>query len=105
MTRAINGLLAAVILLTATNLAAQSPSKTNAELIQPFMGHWVKDGRLMNVGGQWFPFDQRTACGPEAGGAGRCSIPLDKMKSHLHPRMLAWMQFAGLTDERLSGMF
>src|SRR5262245_32558112 len=105
MTRSICTLLAAAVLMFVIDLAAQDPSKTNAELIRPFMGHWVKDGRMMNVAGQWFPFDQRTACGPDVGGAGRCSIPLDKMKSYLHPRTMAWMQFAGLTDERLSGMF
>lgn len=105
MTSAINRFLVAVFLIGVVTLAAQAQSKTNAELTQPFIGRWAKDGRMMNVAGQWFQFDQRTACGPEVGGNGRCSIPLDKMQPYLHPRMKAWQQFAGLTDERLSGMF
>ena len=93
----------AAILIVAGNVAAQD--KTNFEHLQPFMGHWAKDGRMMYWEGQWYPFDQRTACSPAVGGDSRCSIPLDKMRPFFHPRMLAWQQFAGLTDERLSGMF
>jgi hypothetical protein len=96
-------LLLAATLIVAGNLAAQD--KTNFEHLQPFMGHWIKDGRMMFWEGQWYPFDQRTACSPAVGGDSRCSIPLDKMRPFFHPRMLAWQQFAGLTDERLSGMF
>ncbi len=94
-----------IILAGATDLAAQT-AQTYAERMAPFVARWVKDGRMISVnGGPWYQFDQAAACGPQFGGNGRCSVPLDKIQPYLHPRMHAWMQFGGLTDERLSGMF
>ena len=86
--------LIAAMLLGATNLAAQTKSKY--ELGFPFVGFWTlaPNGR---------DFNQATSCGPAQGGAGRCSVPLDRLKPYLHPRALAWMEFAGITDEALSG--
>ena len=89
----LTGVLAAVLIVAgAIDLSAQS----NAEKSVAFVGKWGGEGR---------EFDQQAACGPQHGGQGRCTVPLDKLKPLLHPRALAWMQFAGLTDERLAGMF
>ena len=88
------GFMMATVLAGALDLQAQGVSST--ELGWPFRGLWdvAPDGR---------DFSQATSCGPEHGGAGRCSIPLDRLKPYLHPRAIAWMEFAGITDERLSG--
>lgn len=87
-------LLAAVVLLGAMDLAAQSKSKY--ELGFPFTGFWT-------IAPNGKDFNQAASCGPAQGGAGRCSVPLDRLKPFLHPRALAWMQFAGITDEAMSG--
>jgi hypothetical protein len=83
-----------VMLAAAMDLAAQT--KSTYELGYPFLGFWT-------VAPNGKDFNQATSCGPAQGGAGRCSIPLDRIKPYLHPRTLAWMQFGGITDERLSG--
>jgi hypothetical protein len=100
--RMVAGVLAAAVLASAPHLRAQSDTEQMAR----FTGRWVKDGRMISVnGGPWYQFNQQAECGPKVGGGGRCSVPLDKLQPFLHPRMQAWMQFAGLSDERLSGMF
>src|SRR5688572_20733395 len=65
------GVLAAVFLAGAIDLSAQS----NAEKSVAFVGKWGGDGR---------EFDQEAACGPQHGGNGRCTVPLDKLKPLLH---------------------
>ena len=66
------GFMIATVLAGALDLQAQGVSST--ELGWPFKGLWdvAPDGR---------DFSQATSCGPEHGGAGRCSIPLDRLKT------------------------
>lgn len=90
--------LLAVMLTSAQNLAAQRPASLDSRpdvLDYPdFTGSWAIRGR---------DFDQTKECAEIKNALGdpaiRCSIPFNQVKSYLHPRTLAWLQFA---DERLS---
>ena len=91
------GFILAVMLMGATNLAAQSPSY-NPDLQRMFAGYW----RLAPNGAG---FDEAKECGEIMifnKHLIRCTFPYSKLKEYLHPRELAWMQFGGNTDETLS---
>jgi hypothetical protein len=91
--------LTTMMLVGAKDLAAQRPaSVTPPESVlkgaADFLGSWeVSDVDR---------FDQETACLELKDALGaplkRCSLPFNELKSYLHPRALAWLQFA---DERL----
>ena len=97
--------MVALTLLGVPDLKAQRPASLtldaeegNTTDIPNLWGHWRKDGPKYG--------DRSNACGGilSANGAPleACQIPIDKMRPYMHPRLLAWMQFAGTTDEYLS---
>ena len=98
-------LVSAVTLVGAKDLLAQRPSSTTIEVsglsseIPDFSGNWRRDPSKYPVGGSY-------SCGGLMGANGvplsQCEFPIDQLRPYMHPRMLAWIQFAGPSDEYLS---
>jgi hypothetical protein len=98
-------MLAGVIVFGgAQDLMAQRPESTTLEIggysseIPDFTGNWRRDRSK-------YP-NETYSCGGLMGANGvplsQCEIPVDELRPHMHPRLLAWIQFAGPSDEYLS---
>jgi hypothetical protein len=102
-----------MVLCSGGNVAAQRPESTTivenglSSSIPDFSGNW----RVINPGPDeeikaTADTDRGFSCGglkgPNGGPLMRCQIPVDKLMPYLHPRALAWIQFASTSDEALS---
>jgi hypothetical protein len=102
-------LIVGTITFTVTNNAlAQRPESTTIKVdglssdVPDFLGTWRADRMAYAPDAK----EDMETCGGLIGANGiplsQCEIPLTAMRPLMHPRLLAWAQFAGPTDEYLS---
>lgn len=83
---------------------AQRPASTTLDVvgfsgdIPDFGGIWRKDSSKYPNGS----YDCGGLMGANGVPLSQCEIPLNAMRPLMHPRLLAWIQFAGPSDEYLS---
>jgi hypothetical protein len=97
-------LIAAMTLVDAKDLVAQAPVSTTIKVdglsseTPDFSGNWRRD-RSKYPNGSY-------SCGGLIGANGvplsQCELPIDELRPYMHPRLLAWIQYAGPSDEYLS---
>jgi hypothetical protein len=117
MIRAALAVLAIAIIFNVKGLAQRPASTTIAEpglssQIPDFSGHWRNRnfspenqaaGRDPKASPDTdFGFSCGGLKGPNGGPLMRCEIPVDKLRPYMHPRLLAWIDFASTSDEALS---